>query len=41
MKKSSVFLMAWLLLLPNLTYANSYAPLANFSAVRAAMQNAN
>lgn len=34
MKKSYMFLMVWLLLLPNLTYANSYAPLANFSAVR-------
>ncbi len=33
MKQSYVLLVVWLLLLPNLTYGNSYAPLANFSAV--------
>ncbi len=34
MKKSYVFQAVWFLLLPSLIYASSYAPLANFSAVR-------
>ncbi len=33
MKKSCLFHLVWLLLLPSLAYASSYAPLANFSAV--------
>src|SRR5210317_2174202 len=34
MKKFCLFYLAWLLLLPSLAHANSYAPLADFSAVR-------
>jgi hypothetical protein len=34
MKKFSLFYLAWLLLLPSLAHANSYAPLADFSDVR-------
>ena len=34
MKKSFLYFVAWIVLSPNLTYANSYAPLADFSAVR-------
>lgn len=34
MKKYSFYHMLWLLLLPNLAQASSYAPLADFSAVR-------
>jgi hypothetical protein len=34
MKKFCLYHLVWLLLLPNLAHASSYAPLANFSAVR-------
>ncbi len=34
MKKFCLYHFAWFLLLPNLAYAGSYAPLADFSAVR-------
>lgn len=34
MKKLCFYHLVWLLLLPNLAYASSYAPLADFSAVR-------